>query len=270
MRTNVFSLPAAAALDNNLIEKIWRRVLYPPFLFDGNSHLMLYFAAVSLLLHIDSAVEGASVCLSKDEEIISYEENKNVKDSAAWLQNAIKQLLNDQNYKPADIAAISVSEGPGSYTGLRVGMASAKGLCYALSIPLITINTLEMMATAALPAAKDLLCPMIDARRVEVFTAIFDKSLNTLKTTTNLVLTPESFQEELKTHHILFFGNGSNKFASMLQHPNAQFVDITANAKNLVPIATERFKRRAFANLAYSEPNYAKDFYTPLSGQQQQ
>lgn len=230
---------------------------------------MLYFATVSLLLHIDSAVEGASVCLSKDGVIINYAENKDVKDSAAWLQNAVKQLLIDQNFRPAEIAAISVSEGPGSYTGLRVGMASAKGLCYALLIPLITINTLEMMATAALPVANDWLCPMIDARRVEVFTALFDKELNTVKPTTNLVLTAESFKEELQTHHILFFGNGSNKFASLLQHPNAQFANITANARDLVPIATERFKRRAFADLAYSEPNYAKDFYTPLSGRQQ-
>jgi tRNA threonylcarbamoyladenosine biosynthesis protein TsaB len=130
-----------------------------------------------LLLHIETAVEGASLCLSDGPEIIGFAENPSQKDSAAWVQPGIQDLLHKSGVRLQQLAAVSVSAGPGSYTGLRVGLSSAKGLCYALGIPLLTISTLKMMAVAAQSQEVDLLCPMIDARRMEVFAAVYNKEL---------------------------------------------------------------------------------------------
>jgi len=131
---------------------------------------------VSLILNIDTAVQSASVCLSENNDLIGLKINPSQKDHASWLHIAIEQLLKENAIDLQKLAAIAVSAGPGSYTGLRVGMASAKGLCYVLNIPLITVDTLKMMANAAVVENTDLLCPMIDASRMDVFAALFDKS----------------------------------------------------------------------------------------------
>lgn len=219
---------------------------------------------MSLLLHIDTAVDAASICISENEKVLAAAHNPQSRESAAWLQPAIQQLLLDSGITLQQLAAISVSAGPGSYTGLRVGMASAKGLCFALHIPLITVNTLQAMAFAALPQVGDdaLLCPMIDARRMEVFTAIYNRELQPLLAPTNLVVQEGSFNEWLVSNKLYFFGNGSNKTKHLLASKNACFADTVANAETLAPLAFAHFKENKFADLAYAEPFYVKAFYT--------
>lgn len=191
--------------------------------------------------------------------------NPSEKESASWLHVAIQDLLQKNQVLPAALRAVAVSAGPGSYTGLRVGMAAAKGLCYALSVPLISINTLQLMAAAVHGATTDLLCPMIDARRMEVFTAVYDRLLNEVLPATNLILNEDFFQDRLAGQRILFFGNGSQKLAGILEHPNAVFADVVATAQDMVSLAWKKFKSNQFSDLAYSEPFYGKDFHSPFS-----
>jgi len=195
--------------------------------------------------------------------VIELLSNPLQKDSASWIQTGVRQLMEIANIQLQQLSAVSISAGPGSYTGLRVGMATAKGLCYALNIPLVTINTLKMMAVAAQNEETDLICPMIDARRMEVFTAIYDKSLEEIISPHNIILDENSFGEILKNKKILFFGNGSTKFEALIKSTNAGFKQIEANAKQLVTLSFAAYKQRLFADLAYSEPFYGKAFYSP-------
>lgn len=217
-----------------------------------------------LLLHIDTAVQVASVCLSVEQKVIATLVNPSGKESASWLHLAVKSILEDNGFLPNQLSAIAVSMGPGSYTGLRVGMATAKGLCYALSIPLIGINTLKMMAAAVKDPATELLCPMIDARRMEVFTAVYTRSLEEIKAPTNLVLDAGSFSDLLEQHQITFFGNGSTKALNLFKHSNAFFVDCVATAADMVLLSVEQFDSKQFIDLAYTEPFYGKDFHSSI------
>ena len=217
---------------------------------------------MSILLHIETAVEGASLCLSEGDKIIGFSENPSQKDSAAWVQPGIQQLVKEQGLQLRELSAVSVSAGPGSYTGLRVGMSSAKGLCYALGIPLITISTLKMMASAAQAEEADLLCPLIDARRMEVFTAVYDKELREIVPPHNRILDTESFSDLLQQHRICFLGNGSEKLKPLISSPLASFISISANATHMVPLALQSFENKVFADLAYSEPYYGKEFFS--------
>jgi tRNA threonylcarbamoyladenosine biosynthesis protein TsaB len=221
---------------------------------------------VPLFLHIDTAVAGASLCLSEGMDVIATDENPDARDTAAWLQAAIRDLFAREGRRLQELAAISVSAGPGSYTGLRVGMASAKGLCYALNVPLLAIPTLKMMAVAALPA-DGLLCPLIDARRMEVFAAVYTKDLDEVLPAHNRILDENSFSELLEQGPVTFFGNGSDKFQAIMSHPNARFASVAAAARHLVPLADAAFRAGAFADLAYDVPNYGKEFYTPVPPQ---
>lgn len=218
---------------------------------------------MSLILTIDTAVEGASVCLAREGDVVACQENPSQKDSAAWIQPALHELVKEYGITWQHLDAIAVSAGPGSYTGLRVGMSTAKGLCYALGIPLITIGTLKMMALAALDEDADLLCPMIDARRMEVFTALYNKQLEEVVAPHSLILTPGSFGELVAKHRVVFFGNGSPKFAPLAQHPNARFATLASSARHLAPLAHKQFTHKAFADLAYAEPYYGKEFFSP-------
>jgi tRNA threonylcarbamoyladenosine biosynthesis protein TsaB len=217
---------------------------------------------VSIILNIDTAVQTSSVCLAKNDKAIALKINPSQKESAAWLHIAIRDLLHEQNITLARLDAIAVSEGPGSYTGLRVGMSAAKGLCYVSQKPLITVNTLQMMAVAAQGASTNLICPMIDARRMEVFAAVFDHQLNYILPSTNLILNENSFVDLLKDHTISFFGNGSPKFRQLTKHPNAIFKALETSALFMVSLSNEKFIKQDFANLAYSQPFYGKDFYS--------
>ncbi|RYG41720.1 MAG: tRNA (adenosine(37)-N6)-threonylcarbamoyltransferase complex dimerization subunit type 1 TsaB [Chitinophagaceae bacterium] len=219
---------------------------------------------MALILHIDTAVEGASVCLARDAALVQPALTNRQKDQAGWLHGSIRQLIHDSKLEMKDLEAIAVTIGPGSYTGLRVGLSAAKGLCFALSIPLITINTLEVMASAVHKTEKDvLICPMIDARRMEVFTAVYDSGLKEIVAPCAMILDGTNFDHLLADQRMIFSGNGSLKWRKVLSHANASFSEMVTTAENMVPVAGQYFREKRFANLAYTEPLYVKEFYSP-------
>lgn len=226
---------------------------------------------MALLLHIDVSVEAASVCLAGDKKVLAFSKSEILKDHAVWLHVAIKEIFDKDNLEIASIDAIAVTEGPGSYTGLRIAMATAKGICYALDKPLITLNTLLVMTNAAISETNDyglttndlLLCPMIDARRMDVFTAIYTMDLQVVKEPEAITISEKSFDENLVNNSICFFGNGSDKFQKFKNHRNAIFRKITFDAMDMVLLAEEKFANKEFTDLAYAEPLYLKEFYTP-------
>ena len=225
-----------------------------------------------LLLNIDTATEHASVCLSKDGIVLGLIESSEQKNHAAFVQPAIQQIINESKYALADIDAVAVTSGPGSYTGLRVGLASAKGICYALNKPLILINTLETMAQSILcnyqltnqPINQStLLCPLIDARRMEVFTALYNVSLQEIDPPHALIIDENSFAALLEKQSIIFSGTGSQKVKGIISGTSAIFPDIQHNASHLAILADKACQLQRFADLAYSEPLYVKEFFNP-------
>lgn len=221
---------------------------------------------MALLLCIDTSTTHASVALSKDGVLIGIKTNQNQRDHASFLQPAIHSLLKEANQTHKDLNAIAVTSGPGSYTGLRVGFASAKGLAYALDIPLISIETTLVMSVAASSLLKTeegaFLCPMIDARRMEVFTALYSMKLQPVSPISALILTPESLAKQLKASRIFFFGDGSIKWQTICAHPNALFIEVKWNAADMVGLASKFFEENNFSSLAYSVPVYGKEFHS--------
>lgn len=222
---------------------------------------------MSLILNIDTATEKAHVSFAKDGLVFQQLLNEKQKDHASFLQTAILQLTKNSGINLADTDAVAVTSGPGSYTGLRVGMASAKGLCYALKKPLITLSTLEVLTVSAIHlypsySGNTLFCPMIDARRMEIFTAIYDKQLNQYLTPQPFILNELSFEKELARHKILFFGNGSDKWRAFCTHPNAAFEKVSIIPEAMSKLSNNLFSQNHFTDLAYSEPTYLKDFQT--------
>lgn len=223
---------------------------------------------MSLILNIDTAVAGASIALSQNDRVLAFASNEAAKESAGWLQPAIRELMAGSGFSLAALDAIAVSAGPGSYTGLRVGMASAKGLCYALNKPLIAISTLEAMAAAAIKQVPEVqwFCPMIDARRMEVFTAIYNRDLQVIVAPHNLVLDAVSFAEQLAKQQICFLGNGSDKFKPLVAAEKGVFVSMALDATQIAALAYQRYVTGDFADLAYTEPFYIKAFYSTQTG----
>lgn len=218
------------------------------------------------ILSIDTATEKALVCIADEENILSFCENQEQKTHASFVQPAIERLLYETNMKLSQLDAIAVSNGPGSYTGLRVGLSSAKGIAYAIKKPLILLNTLEVMAQNAIieeENPKILYAPMIDARRMEVFTAIYNISLNNIFVPSSVVLEKETFEDILKINKVLFFGSGSNKWRELTtEKENTLFTTISNSAKGLNILAQKNFDNKNFSDLTYSEPFYLKSFYT--------
>lgn len=221
---------------------------------------------MAIIINIDTALETAMICISENGKVISHLENNSQKDHAAFLQSAVKKLLENVGMSLHDIDAISVSGGPGSYTGLRVGLSGAKGLCYALAIPLIIISTLEVMALSAImqtsETGKTLYCPMIDARRMEVFTALYDRGLKQIFVPNALTLQSNIFENFLKEGQIIFIGNGTDKLRSLLTSTNAKFSGWKIIPEALSEIAEKKFHQSNFSDLSSSEPLYIKDFHT--------
>ena len=218
---------------------------------------------MSLILNIDTAVDAASVCLAKNGETLLLTTNENQKNHASWLHIAIAKIIKDGGYVMADLEAVAVTIGPGSYTGLRIGLSTTKGLCYALNIPLIAIGTLDMIAFAAKDEEADFICPMIDARRMEVFTAVYDKNLKKIIEPQAMLLDENSFAEFLSSNKIIFLGNGNNKLRSIISNNNAFFSSIKADASHLAQLSNKNFVKKEFADLAYIQPLYLKEFYSP-------
>ncbi len=219
---------------------------------------------MALILNIDTATETAGISLSKDGGSLALLQNRDQKDHASWLHPAIEKMMRETGFRMQDLQAVAVTEGPGSYTGLRVGMAAAKGFCYALNIPLITESTLKVMAFAAREQAPStgLFCPMIDARRMEVFTAVYQDDLTEIMPATAMIIDEDSFSDYLAGSKVSFFGAGSYKCKPIITAPSAAFIEINYHAGYLGILSFLRYLQREFTGLAYSEPAYTKEFYT--------
>lgn len=219
---------------------------------------------MALILNIDTATEKASICLAQDGKMLALAENVSPKEHATWLHPAVEQMMRDAGYHLRDLDAVAVTSGPGSYTGLRVGMAAAKGFCYALDIPFIAEDTLRTMAFAAKEqqVQTDFLCPMIDARRMEVFTALYRSDMTMVLPSSAMVVDENSYSTWLKDHDLSFFGDGSGKCKPIITSPRAHFIEVNYHAGYLGIIAFLRYLRKEFTGLVYSEPAYTKEFYT--------
>jgi tRNA threonylcarbamoyladenosine biosynthesis protein TsaB len=219
---------------------------------------------MSLILNIDTSMGTAGVCLSKEGNTLALAESRDQKNHSSWLHPTIRRLLDETGHRVQDLQAVAITAGPGSYTGLRVGMAAAKGLCYALGIPLIAENTLNVMAFAAREqlSGTDLLCPMIDARRMEVFTAIYWYDGTVLLPATAMIIDENSFSEYLLEHKMSFFGEGSDKCKQLITAASAAFVNPSYNVGYLGSLSFLRYLQQEFTGVVYSEPVYTKEFYT--------
>ncbi|MDR1755528.1 MAG: tRNA (adenosine(37)-N6)-threonylcarbamoyltransferase complex dimerization subunit type 1 TsaB [Culturomica sp.] len=220
---------------------------------------------MALILNIDTSTTVCSANLAKEGTVISLRENNDGLNHSLLLGLYVKELLEEQQIEAKQLDAVSVSMGPGSYTGLRIGVSLAKGLCFGSALPLIAVNTLQALAASVSERLQEeaLYCPMIDARRMEVYTALFDRENRTQQETGAQILGPDSFAEQLRTHKIYFFGNGSDKFRSVITSPNARFLpDIQTSSANMVRLSEERYRTKKFEDVAYFEPFYLKEFLT--------
>ena len=217
------------------------------------------------ILNIHTATETAIVNLCSGKDVIDSDLNFDTKQHASFLHTAISTMLKKQNIDAKQLNAIGVSTGPGSYTGIRVGLAAAKGLCYALNIPLITYNSLELIALSALLLMKDttsLYGSMIDARRMEVYTAVYDNNMKQIITPGAMILDENSFANILSSHAIIFSGSGSSKFREVTKNANAKFIDAEISMEAIAQISWQKFEDNAFENISSVKPVYIKDFHT--------
>jgi tRNA threonylcarbamoyladenosine biosynthesis protein TsaB len=219
---------------------------------------------MALILNIDTATEKGGISLAKEGKSLGLAENMEQKEHAIWLHVAVEKMMRETGFRMQDLDAVAVTAGPGSYTGLRVGMAAAKGFCYALGIPLITENTLKVMAFAAREQGVNsgFLCPMIDARRMEVFTSVYQNDLVEKLPVTAMIIDENSFSEYLALDTVSFFGGGSYKCKPIIASPRAAFIEINYNTTYLGILSFLRYLQQEFTGLAYSEPAYTKEFYT--------
>lgn len=221
------------------------------------------------ILQIETATQVCSVALSIDEKIAAIKEESGQNLHASNITLFIDEVVKAAGLIYQDIDAVAVSKGPGSYTGLRIGVSTAKGLCYALEKPLIAIETLKMMAAGFLienPEYTGLICPMIDARRMEVYTAVYNSSLEVIEPTSAKIIDETSFADLLSQNKITFLGDGAAKCAAILHHPNAGFSDQNFNAaRYMSALANQAFNQDHFEDVAYFEPFYLKDFVVTQS-----
>ncbi|RYD70092.1 MAG: tRNA (adenosine(37)-N6)-threonylcarbamoyltransferase complex dimerization subunit type 1 TsaB, partial [Sphingobacteriales bacterium] len=216
------------------------------------------------ILLLETATAVCSVALSVDGKIRFLKEEIGLNLHASNLTLFIEDVVSKSDLKYSDLDAVAVSKGPGSYTGLRIGVSTAKGLCYALEKPLIAVETLEMMAAGFKiqnPDYHGLICPMIDARRMEVYTSVYDSNLNLLQPTSAKIIDENSFAEFRSENTITFLGDGAAKCADSLKNQNALFSDLNFNsAANMHLLAEKAYNDNKFEDVAYFEPFYLKDF----------
>jgi tRNA threonylcarbamoyladenosine biosynthesis protein TsaB len=223
---------------------------------------------MSFILQIETATTSCSVALAADGKVLAFKQVNERNKHAEVITLFTEELVTNAGFTYNDLDAIAVSCGPGSYTGLRIGISTAKGLCFALDKPLIAIETLEAMAYGIINdpniviSKGTLLCPMIDARRMEVYCAVFNTDGEKLRATAADIIDENSFNELLKDHQVLFFGDGADKCQVALgSNPNALFINCFENsAAYLTQRASEKFKNNDFEDVAYFEPYYLKDF----------
>lgn len=227
---------------------------------------------MSYILHIESSQDVCSVCIAREGELIAIRETSEGNQHAQLLTQFIDELLREQNIAPSDLCAIALSQGPGSYTGLRIGSSAAKGLCFGLEIPLIAVDTLQSMAslfTDTYPSAiapGDRLRPMIDARRMEVYTAQYSTDLQETAPVAADVVDQASYEKELSSATVHFFGSGADKCSQTIISPNAKFhPNFQLSSRGLVRLAWDKYQQGQFADIAYFEPLYLKDFVATVS-----
>lgn len=225
-----------------------------------------------LILHIETATDICSVALSEGDRQLSLIESGQERSHATLLNSFIRQSVQKAGKNLKDLQAVAVSKGPGSYTGLRIGVSTAKGISYALEIPLLAVGTLEHMASGMTGHAKLsdlrsehgrdlLLCPMLDARRMEVYAAFYTLKNRPFREVSADIIDAGSYQEILKSHPVCFFGSGADKCKSVLNHPNAHFLDeIHPSASSMITPVLGKFGKKQFEDVAYFEPFYLKDF----------
>lgn len=218
---------------------------------------------MAIILSLETATDVCSAALHDHGTLLSQAETHEPQSHGAQLAVMIDQVIRKANLEFKEINAVAITEGPGSYTGLRIGTSTAKGLCFALDIPLIAIGSLELLAFQAMDynKSKALLCPMIDARRMEVYCLVADQNLHIIQPVSAKIIDPYSFSELLNGNKMLFFGNGSEKCKEVLHHENATFMS------NIVPLATalgiladKKYKAGAFVDLSDFKPLYLKEF----------
>lgn len=226
---------------------------------------------MSCILNIETSTNVCSVALSQDGvclyEDVDMEGPSHAQVLAGYVKNAVS--FADSHAIPID--AIAISKGPGSYTGLRIGVSEAKGVAYGRDAKLLSVPTLKLLTVPILLGHEELpedalLCPMIDARRMEVYCALYDRALNEIVQTQALVIDSDSFKEYLDKQPIYFMGNGADKCVETIQHPNAHFIkNIVPRAKNMIPLAEMAMAKEQFEDVAYFEPFYLKEFVATKS-----
>lgn len=219
---------------------------------------------MAYILCIETATEICSVALINNDKIIAFEHDLTGNSHASKLHLLVENVLQKANISFNDLNAVAISKGPGSYTGLRVGVSAAKGYCYVLKIPLLSINSLLSLANGYLmqnPNYSGLICPMIDARRMEVYCAVFDSNLNEILPTQAKIIDEHSFANELAQNEIIFIGNGAEKCNGKFETQNPKFeIGYVCNATYLSSLAHKAFEQKQFEDVAYFEPYYLKDF----------
>ena len=221
---------------------------------------------MATILSIETSTQVCSVAVAEDNHVIYHEEDFDGPSHAVKCGVFIQNALSFAESHAIPLDAVAVSEGPGSYTGLRIGASMAKGVAYGRNIPLINIPTLELMCVPVLLYHEEipedsLLVPMIDARRMEVYAAIYDISLHCIRNIQADIVDAETYIDYLERRPVIFFGNGSTKCRDIIAHPNAMFIpDINPLASNMAPLAEQRIRSGRIADTAYFEPFYLKDF----------
>lgn len=226
---------------------------------------------MSCILNIETSTNVCSVALSQDGVCLYEDVNMEGPSHAQVLAGYVKNAVSFADSHAIPIDAIAISKGPGSYTGLRIGVSEAKGVAYGRGAKLLSVPTLKLLTVPILLGHEELpedalLCPMIDARRMEVYCALYDRALNEVVQTQALVIDSDSFKEYLDKQPIYFMGNGADKCVETIQHPNAHFIkNIVPRAKNMIPLAEMAMAKEQFEDVAYFEPFYLKEFVATKS-----
>ncbi|MFK8038620.1 MAG: tRNA (adenosine(37)-N6)-threonylcarbamoyltransferase complex dimerization subunit type 1 TsaB [Crocinitomicaceae bacterium] len=217
---------------------------------------------MALILNVETATKVCSVALAKDGQLVAEKESKTEHFSHSEnLNTFIESLFESVDFELNDLDALAISMGPGSYTGLRIGVSSIKGLGYGLDLPVIGISSLKSLANLIEPNAEQLICPMFDARRMEVYSSIFNHKLESLTNVEAVIIENGSYQTYLNKQKVVFLGPGAEKCQDIITHSNAIFdLKTEVSAKGMITLAEDKFKIKAFENLAYFEPFYLKDF----------
>ena len=217
---------------------------------------------MAIILNLETATTNCSVSVAKDGKLLAIKEHDTPNYShSEQLHLFIQQILTEADLEVSKLDAIAVSKGPGSYTGLRIGVSAAKGLCFSLDVPLIAIATLKSMAYQVKQNNIDFIVPVLDARRMEVYSAVFNRHLRQVRETEAEIIDVHSFAQFAKKGNVLLVGNGAEKCSGHLRHPNFDFdTSVIPSAREMATLSHKKYEAGAFEDVAYFEPYYLKDF----------